>query len=101
MHHDQKKTDSILFIVIITRSDVVFTASQLAMFNQNFRKSHHEAADQAIQYLYATKSRALKYEKNSEIQFFICINNVSFADNTLNCKSFQSYIMLLFEKSIA
>ena len=24
-----------------------------------------------------------------------------FADNTLNCKSFQNYIMLLFEKSIA
>ena len=59
--------NSILFTVIITRSDVAFTASQLTTFNQNFRKSHHKTADQAIQYLYATKSRALKYEKNSEI----------------------------------
>ena len=41
----QKKTDSILFIIIITRSDVVFTASQLTTFNQNLRKSHHEIAD--------------------------------------------------------
>ena len=41
----QKKTDSILFIVITTRSNVAFTASQLAMFNQNPRKSHHEVTD--------------------------------------------------------
>ena len=47
-HFYQKKTDSILFTVIITRSDIVFTASQLTTFNQNFKKSHHEAADQAI-----------------------------------------------------
>src|SRR5437773_8852051 len=67
IHLYQKKTDSILFIIIITRSDVVFTASQLITFNQNLRKSHHEIADQIIQYFYVTKNRALKYEKNSEI----------------------------------
>jgi len=39
---------SILFIIIIIRSDVVFIASWLAMFNQNSEKSHHEATDQAI-----------------------------------------------------
>ena len=66
-HLYQKKTDSILFIIIITRSDVVFTASQLTTFNQNSEKSHHEAADQAIQYFYIIKSRILKYEKNFRI----------------------------------
>ena len=71
------------------------------MFNQNFAKSHHEAADWVIQYLYAMKNRALKYEKNSEIQSFICVSDISFADNMLNCKSSQSYIMLLFKKLIA
>ena len=44
-HLYQKKTDSILFTIIITRSDVVFTASWLTTFNQNSEKSHHEAAD--------------------------------------------------------
>ena len=44
----QKKTDSILFIIIIIRSDIVFTASWLIMFNQNSEKSHHKAVDQAI-----------------------------------------------------
>ena len=47
-HNYQKKTDLILFTIIITRSDVVFIASWLAMFNQNSEKSHHEAADQVI-----------------------------------------------------
>ncbi len=100
-HFYQKKMSSILFTVIITRSDVAFTASWLTMFNQNLRKSHHEVTDQAIQYLYATKSRALKYEENSEIWSFICASNALFTDNTLNHKSSQSYIMLLFGGSIA
>src|SRR5438034_4060417 len=101
IHLYQKKTSSILFTVITTRSDVAFTASQLTTFNQNLKKSHHEAADQAIQYLYITKSRALKYEKNSETQLFICISDILFADNMLNHKSSQNYIMLLFRELIA
>ncbi len=47
------------------------------------------------------KNRALKYEKNSEIQSFICISDILFADNMLNQKSSQNYIMLLFRESIA
>ena len=101
IHLYQKKTDSILFIIIIIRSDVAFTASQLIMFNQNLRKSYHEAADQAIQYFYTMKSRALKYEKNFKTQSFICISNILFTDNMLNHKSSQNYIMLLFKKLIA
>jgi len=71
------------------------------MFNQNFEKFHHETADWVIQYFYTMKSRALKYEKNSKTWLFICANDVLFVDNMLNCKSFQNYIMLLFEKLIA
>ena len=86
-HFYQKKMSSILFIIIIIRSDVVFTASWLTMFNQNFRKSHHEITDQAIQYFYITKNRALKYEENFRIQSFICISNILFINNILNHKS--------------
>ncbi len=46
------------------------------------------------------KNKVLKYEKNFRIWLFICINDVSFINNMLNHKSFQNYIMLLFEKSI-
>ena len=44
-HLYQKKMSSILFIIITTRLNVVFTASQLTTFNQNLRKSHYEIAD--------------------------------------------------------
>ena len=47
-HNYQKKMSLILFAIIITRSDVAFIASWLAMFNQNLRKSHHEITDQVI-----------------------------------------------------
>ena len=54
-----------------------------------------------IQYLYDTKEKTLKYEdENNKACLFICVNNVSFVNNTLNCKSFQSYIMMLFEDAI-
>ena len=45
IHLYQKKTGSILFTVIIIRSDVAFIALWLATFNQNLEKSHHEVAD--------------------------------------------------------
>ena len=45
MHIYQKKTDSILFAVIIIRSDVAFSASKLTQFNQNLKDSHQEAAN--------------------------------------------------------
>ena len=48
IHLYQKKMSLILFAVITTRLNVVFTASQLIMFNQNSEKSHHEITDQAI-----------------------------------------------------
>ena len=97
----QKKTGSILFIAIIIRPDVVFAASRLVRFNQNPGDPYHKAADQVIQYLYATKSRALRYRDNSRACSFIYTSNALFADNMLDRKSSQGYIMLLFRGPIA
>ena len=43
----------------------------------------------------------MKYKKNFRIWSFIYISNILFADNMLNHKSSQSYIMLLFKELIA
>ena len=83
-HLYQKKTDSILFAVISIRSDIVFAVFRLTQFNQNPDKSHHQAADQAIQYLYVTKDKALRYEDDNDACSFICASDASFADNLLN-----------------
>lgn len=101
VHIYQKKTGSILFIIIIIRPDIAFAASRLARFNQNSGDSHHDTVNWVIQYLYITKSRALRYEDDFRACSFICTNNILFADNTLNQKSSQGYIMLLFRESIA
>ena len=54
-----------------------------------------------IQYLYNIKERALRYEDNDNgARLFICASDASFTDNTINRKSSQGYIMLLFGGSI-
>ena len=98
----QKKTGSILFAAITTRPDIVFAASRLARFNQNPGDSHHIAADRVIQYLYATKGMALRYGGDDNgIRSLICASDASFADNTIDRKSSQGYIMMLFGGAIA
>ena len=98
----QQKTGSILFTVIIIRPDIVFTASQLARFNTNPSNIHHKTADRTIQYLYSMKEKVLRYEgDDNEACSFIYASDASFADNTLDRKSSQGYIMLLFGGAIA
>ena len=44
----------------------------------------------------------MRYEdEDNEVCLFICVNNISFVNNILNCKSSQKYIMMLFRDAIA
>ncbi len=55
-----------------------------------------------IQYLYSTKKKALRYGgEENKAYLFICASNTSFADNMLDRKSSQGYIILLFRGAIA
>jgi len=101
IHSYQTKIGSILFAAITTRPDIAFAVSRLARFNTNPSECHHQAADRTIQYLYATKGRALKYGGDNQARSFICASDASFADNTLDRKSSQGYIMKLFGGPIA
>ena len=68
----------------------------------NLSDIHHKTADRTIQYLYGTKEKALRYGgDDNEARSFICASDASFADNTLDRKSSQEYIMLLFGGAIA
>ena len=46
------------------------------------------------------KNLTLWYENDNWAHSFICVSDFSFADNMLNWKNSQEYIMLLFEDSI-
>ena len=55
-----------------------------------------------IQYLYNTKEKTLRYEdEDNRTCSFICVSDALFVNNTLNCKSSQNYIMMLFKNAIA
>ena len=83
-------------------------------------------ADRVIQYLYSTRSRAICYGGDKEginsrgrdkgirdkgrdnrrdgrgkAQLFICASNALFADNSVNRKGSQGYIIKLFRGPIA
>jgi len=95
----QGKVGSILYAAITTRPDVAFAASRLARFNSNPSQIHQEAADRAIRYLYHTRDRSICYGVGNKA--LVCASDASFGDNTMDRKSSQGYIMMLFGGAIA
>ena len=96
----QRKVGSILFAAISTRPDVAFAASRLARYNQNPDDSHHEAANRVIKYLYFKRNLCIRYGLDDSSESFMCASDSSFADNTIDRKSSQGYIMVLFGGAI-
>jgi len=100
----QRKIGSLLYAAITTRPDIAFAVSRLARFNQNPSGEHQQAADRVIQFLYHTRSRAICYGgdmERDEARAFIVASDASFADNSIDRKSSQGYIMMLFGGPIA
>jgi hypothetical protein len=100
----QCKMRSLLYAAITTRPDVAFAVLRLAWFNRNSMPIHHEAVDRVIRYLYGLKHMAICYGGDtggSGTQAFIYASNASFADNSIDRKSSQGYIMMLFNGAIS
>ena len=97
----QRKIGSILYAAISTRPDIAFTAVRLSRYNCRPGRTHHEAADRVIKYLFRTRFRCIWYGHGSEATLFVCGSDTSFADNTLDRKSSQGYILKLFRGPVA
>jgi reverse transcriptase-like protein len=97
----QRKVGSILFAAISTRPDIAFAAARLSRFNQRPGQYHHDAADRLIRYLYRTRHFCIQYGHQSTATSFICASDASFADNTIDRKSSQGYVMKLFGGPVA
>ncbi|KID93530.1 reverse transcriptase, partial [Metarhizium majus ARSEF 297] len=102
----QQKVGSILFAAISTRPDIAFAVSRLARHNLNPSDAHHRAADRVVQYLYSTRSFALRLGTNNQhrnrpVETFIGSSDASFADNTEDRKSSQGYVLRLYGGPIA
>ena len=97
----QRKIRSILYAVISTRPDIAFAAARLLRYNCWPGKTHQEAADKVIQYLYRTQYRYIQFGHESTVTSFVCASDASFADNTLDRKSSQGYVLKLFGGPVA
>ena len=103
----QRKIGSLLFAAISTRPDIVFAVSRLSRFNVRPGRKHHAAAERVLQYFYHTRNKCIRYGGNKIIDkercliSFVCASDASFADNTIDRKSSQGYIMKLFNGPVA
>lgn len=93
----QRKIESLLYAVIITWIDIVFMIFWLVRFLTNSSSEHHSTADCVLHYLYRYQSLALKLGGADN---FLVVMDASFADNLMNQKSSQVYIMVLFDEVI-
>jgi len=89
----QRKTGSMLYGGCITRPDVAFASSRLSRFNNNPGPKHHRAADRVLRYLGRTHAFALQLGGGNDFETY---SDASFADNTVDRRSSQAYVMKLF-----
>ena len=97
----QWKIGSILYVAISTRPDIAFAAARLSRYNCRPGKAHQEAADRVIQYLYRTRYRCIQFRHESTVTSFVCASDAFFADNTLDQKSSQGFVLKLFGGPVA
>src|SRR5271157_5469221 len=97
MNRYQRKIGSILYIAVITRVDIAFPVSRLSRFNTNPNDEHHQEADRLIEYLVGTKYLALQLGGTDILEV---VSDISFANNSIDRKSSQVYVIKLFGGTI-
>ena len=90
----QWKISFLMYVTVIIHSDIAFAVSWLAYFLMNSESLHLAAADWML--LYLKRYRDLKLQLNEDDKYTVT-SDVSFANNTANQKSSQSYTIKLFE----
>ena len=85
-------------MAVITRPDIAFTVLRLARFLINPGPLHHKVANKVISYLASIKNLALHFGGFDNLKV---VNDVLFADNTLDQKSSQAFIIKLFRGLIS
>jgi hypothetical protein len=94
----QRKIGSLLFAAVTTRPDIAFATSRLARFLINPSIEHQKAADRVLMYLQSTATKALQLGQGDGLEI---ASDASFADNTLDRRSSQGYVIKLFGGMVA
>jgi hypothetical protein len=104
-HRYAQTVGSIGYVATATRPDISKAHSKLAEFLTNPTTRHLDAAYQTVDYLVATKDRALCYNASIstdliDISEFYGASDASFADHRESRRSSQGYIFYLFGSPI-
>ena len=99
----QRKIGCLLYAAVTTRVDVAHCAGKLAQYNKNPSPEHHIAADNALLYLYNSQYMAPKYgnDDDVDIRSFVCSSDAAFADDAVDRKSTQGFVLKLFGDPVA
>ncbi|KAJ6111593.1 hypothetical protein N7523_007654 [Penicillium sp. IBT 18751x] len=99
IHLYQQKIGLLLYAIIMTRPDAAKASQMLSEYLTNPTEHYMDAADKAIAYLYHTRYKAIEYSPISDGPTFVCVSDVSYADN-IGRKSLEGYIAYLFNGPI-
>ena len=80
-------------MAVTTRPDIAFTVSQLARFLINLGPLYHKVTNKIINYLASIKDLALHFGGFNDLKI---VSNALFANNTLDRKNSQVFIIKLF-----
>src|SRR5947209_9894377 len=85
------------FNTIITRLDISKTMSKLLEFLQNPSLTHLVVANQALEYLVATKFLAIEFNRNQQDKkIFITSSDLAFVDDLNTCYSSYEFCFSLY-----
>jgi hypothetical protein len=93
IHSYQRKIGSLMYAAVSTRLDIAFAVSRLSRFLTNPSPTHHRAANRVLLYLQDHRHLALQLGGGNG---FVVASDASFGDNTLDRKSSQAYVMMLY-----
>ena len=85
----QRKIGSVLYLAIISRSNIALTAIKLSSFLSNPSLDYITAANRCIQYLYSIRHLVIMFDglNNTEEKAFRAYTDASFADDQQDRKS--------------
>ena len=84
----QWKIRSLLYAAIVTRPDIRFVIFRLSRFNIQPEKQHHAAANCVFHYFAQTQNHCIWYGGEPGFFSFVYASDASFANNSLDQKSF-------------
>ena len=81
-------------MAVTTKPDIAFTVSRLTRFLINPGPLHHKITNKVINYLASIKDLVLHFGGFNNLEV---VNNALFANNTLDQKNSQAFIIKFFK----